>query len=530
MAQELYDYLLNVKMRPNKTAVLLAIPMYMYRIQTCSLEYGINFFQKAVLMFKTKPGIGNDTIAACLGLDNKLVDIVVDQLKSYKLIDRFGCLTPKGKEMKNDIDGLIVNDNSKSIGYIFQHVDDGRLYSYYVSNIDKATVLKGEICTGTKGDSGDEDFYTAPIMSKKLLEQRKNNYVPNEREILSLIRRSNKHAYSNTDIEELHLDTKQYGITYVPDNTPSVVWVCMYAYVPRNEDGIYASEWEILDPFGFDNNSELKLYVESLLTKGLIKDFTSNFRDLQTISGQTIDAYQNMMHDLVEKELASKFDIGYYNLDPNILDYLWLVVKHYLMLQRDFEHTSDGLIRPGKLGYDSYKSLIREFQNIFEAIFKLDKENKPSIYKKVRNEFKYEFRLNNRPRTDFWHEQSRTAYIEDLFNFEGLKADFVTERAILNFAKGFSPDTTNSLRHYLLRFLFAHKYDEANPLFDIIKDKVGIIYQAGGSRNKVSHGQTANEKKMVAVRKDEIDDYFNAIRQTINNYITKYHVKKEQTK
>lgn len=56
MAQELskYDYILNVEHRPNKTGVLLAIPMYMYRIEMKSIEYGINFFQKAVLMFKTK--------------------------------------------------------------------------------------------------------------------------------------------------------------------------------------------------------------------------------------------------------------------------------------------------------------------------------------------------------------------------------------------------------------------------------------------------------------------------------------------
>ena len=55
MAQELskYDYILNVEHRPNKTGVLLAIPMYMYRIEMKSIEYGINFFEKAVLMVKT---------------------------------------------------------------------------------------------------------------------------------------------------------------------------------------------------------------------------------------------------------------------------------------------------------------------------------------------------------------------------------------------------------------------------------------------------------------------------------------------
>ena len=84
MAQELYEYIYNVEHRPNKTGVLLAIPMYMYRIETFKIEYGINFFQKAVLMFKTKPGIDNSTIANCLGLDEELVNMVSEQLVTSK--------------------------------------------------------------------------------------------------------------------------------------------------------------------------------------------------------------------------------------------------------------------------------------------------------------------------------------------------------------------------------------------------------------------------------------------------------------
>jgi hypothetical protein len=81
MAQESFDYILNLEHRPNKTGVLLAIPMYMYRIETYKLSYGINFFQKAVLMFKTRPGIDNETIANCLGLDKSLIDKITEEIK-----------------------------------------------------------------------------------------------------------------------------------------------------------------------------------------------------------------------------------------------------------------------------------------------------------------------------------------------------------------------------------------------------------------------------------------------------------------
>lgn len=509
MGQESFDYILNIEHRLNKTGVLLAIPMYMYRVETKSIEYGINFFQKAVLMLKTKPGIDNSVIAACLGLDEKLIHLVSEQLVSNKLLGEDGRLTAQGQEKKNDIDGLIVDHNKKTIGYVFQHINDDGLYPFYVNNIRKASVLNGEICTGSKGETGDEDFYAKPISADGLLDNRVTNYAPNEREIISLIRRSNKHAHSNKDIDTLPIDSQNYGISFVPNNHPTVVWICTYAYVPRIKDDMYSSDWEIQDPFGFENNSELKVYVESLLTEGYIEDFSYKFKDLKTTQGLTIDNYNAMMDGLVDEEMGRTFDIDFHKLDRNLLKYLRNVIWKYLELKRTIETEICG-------NYVTY------IQKALEVIFKLDFEKNPKVYKILFNNIKYERRRNGM-HNDLYNSSDRQDCIEELYYSHGLKVDSQTLKNLKDFSRKFDPSSTSSLKHYLMKFLLAHKYDLNNPLYEIIKEKVGVIYAIANLRNMGSHGQTSNEQQMRALSSVDIDLYFGELKQIVNNYIIRYN-------
>ena len=146
-----------------------------------------------------------------------------------------------------------------------------------------------------------------------------------------------------------------------------------------------------------------------------------------------------------------------------------------------------------------------------------------SDYRKVYNSFKYEFRPNGRTRSDFYRPQDRYDYLDELFYTGVLKADLNTEQKIKAFSKEFDPRQAKSLKHYLLKFLFAHKYNDSNPLFDIIKEKVGIIYTIANLRNLSNHGQTSNEKQMRSLSKDEIDLYFSELKQIVNNYIIQYN-------
>lgn len=153
----------------------------------------------------------------------------------------------------------------------------------------------------------------------------------------------------------------------------------------------------------------------------------------------------------------------------------------------------------------------------------MDFERSDSVYRKVSNSFKYEFRLNGQ-RSDFYLAQDRYDYIEELFYTGGLKADSETERKMIDFSQKFdNPNQVKSLKHYLLKFLFGHKFDENNPLFDIIKEKVGIIYKIANLRNIGSHGRTSNESQIQLLSNEDINLYFKEITSIINNYIIHYN-------
>src|SRR5699024_10896284 len=114
--------------------------------------------------------------------------------------------------------------------------------------------------------------------------------------------------------------------------------------------------------------------------------------------------------------------------------------------------------------------------------------------------------------------------LDELFYIGGLKADLKTQESIKNLSDEFKPNKASSLKHYLLKFLFAHKFNDANPLYEIIKEKVGDIYTIANLRNLGSHGQTSNERQMRSLSNEEIETYFDVIKQFVNNYITCYYV------
>ena len=72
-------------------------------------------------------------------------------------------------------------------------------------------------------------------------------------------------------------------------------------------------------------------------------------------------------------------------------------------------------------------------------------------------------------------------------------------------------------------FSTTRSYIETYKGFDIIKEKVGVIYTIANLRNLSNHGQTSNEKQMRSLSKDEIDLYFSELKQIINNYIIQYN-------
>ena len=129
-------YIYNIKERPSKYSFLVAIPFNMYRIQTHKYSDGLNFFQRAVLKFLAKPGIGIEMISSIMDVDSRLVEIVVKQLKKKKYIDSDNLLTDEGRFYRNSAMGIVVDPTEKKIGYVFQMCDRDEYYPFYVNAIN----------------------------------------------------------------------------------------------------------------------------------------------------------------------------------------------------------------------------------------------------------------------------------------------------------------------------------------------------------------------------------------------------------
>ena len=76
METKLDKLIFNYPKVPSRKFKLVAVPMYMYTVQTNNFKNGMDFFEKAVLRFKTKPGFKDEDIARLLGVDEKLVKMI----------------------------------------------------------------------------------------------------------------------------------------------------------------------------------------------------------------------------------------------------------------------------------------------------------------------------------------------------------------------------------------------------------------------------------------------------------------------
>ena len=108
MAAEYSRLIFNLDSAPSPKYILVAVPLYMYRIQTSKFDSGLNFFEKTVFRFMARPDVSSQEIAESLGLDEKLVLVVQGQLQSRGLVNSLG-YTEKGRLLSKNMDSIIVD-------------------------------------------------------------------------------------------------------------------------------------------------------------------------------------------------------------------------------------------------------------------------------------------------------------------------------------------------------------------------------------------------------------------------------------
>ncbi|HAO08757.1 MAG TPA: hypothetical protein DCQ50_17665, partial [Chryseobacterium sp.] len=266
MEAEYKQIIFNIGIKPSPKSIMVSIPMYMYRIETNEFTYGLNFFQKTVLKFKSKPGIKSEKIAQLLGLDPKLIESVASELMVKGLLNEYGSLSDKGKEKLNEVDGLVINSGKRKLGYVFKYVNQDKLYQYFVSHITYADVIEEgkksfpKVVTGTKGEG--VDYCITPLFLDDLFRTQINVPKPAEKEILTLIQNADKKRISTGVNETSERISALLGVRFINEQ-PLMVWVCTYIYLHQTEDNFFEPDWRVLDPFGFGDNVALKFYLNS---------------------------------------------------------------------------------------------------------------------------------------------------------------------------------------------------------------------------------------------------------------------------
>lgn len=498
----------NIKGKPSPKTMLISIPMYMYRIKTKKYEYGLDFFQRAFLKFKFRPDVDNTTIAACLGLNEDLINQVQDVLAFSGYLTHDGIITDKGREMRND--SIIIDEKKEEIGYVFKFVNEDKCLPYYIDrkmlgespNYNTSNDGKLYISVGTKGDGEDRTIPVFPL--NFIIGHKRNLPPPNVQTIIDLISKTAKkkrrgiNPISNTDEIE-----KSLAVSFIPENAePDLVRVCTCVYLPQREDGLYEPEWQVKDPFFEEDNSiQLKFYLQSFGNDDFKKEIDERFGDAKTLDAKNFSEFSKLIDENVERIKEEDYDPGFDLLDKELQKSLYSIIKNKFILQQK-NYNDD----------DTIKQFISSCQMAFETIFRTDQQDRKYVYDIMKKEYSTPYGENSQP-----YRKKRRDALNDLIRNRIIVMS--NPNKLISLAK-VEPYYANSLRQYIYIWLLTYRYDNRSILFKLIDGKViNQLFDIADLRNEKQHGRTESENKNHAVTKENVENDYSFVNRFINQYI-----------
>lgn len=481
---------------------LVAVPMNMYTVQTNDFKNGMDFFEKAVLRFKTKPGFKDEDIAHLLGVDEKLIKMIVSKLVQEKQLDGNGVLTEKGKTTRLEMDGLIVNSAQKRIGYVFQYINEVRFYPFYVSDyrIPDTTVEVEPKILGQKGDG----YTTRVYYAKEILDEAVSLLPPDEKTIVKLIRNTAQYGRQGDTSSDSKNSGKGLSIKLLPDDTPQLVWVCTYMYFKQEGEDLYSSDWKVMDPFVLRDTEEeheemalddksLKMYLEEC-APNLVEEFIQEFGDIETIEKQRYREASTSMNKVIEENFLQDFGIYSSAVDSKLQSYLHRIIRSRLRYQYDDD------IEDASINFSD------NLQKVFENVLKKHRYNNPRLYSEVNRTFESD--------QDSWvNKNNKQAALEQLYKFV---FDSEAPVSLLAAAKQ-NIRRPSALKGFIVAFFLTRKYRD--PLYLLILKHSAILLEISELRNDRSHGKVQEERSREYLTKEEVDKYYDFLKSFINEYI-----------
>lgn len=511
MATESNRIIFNVPKAPSAKSILVSIPMNMYRIKTNKFDYGLDFFQKAIIMLKANPEVTVSTISACLGLEEDLIERIIRELVINEYLNNSGMLTKKGLDKKRDIDGLVINPKEQEIGYVFQYQDRNEFYPYYVKDLGNMPNLsnRDEIIIGTKGDG--RENCRKPFQMDFISAKKRVMPFPNEAVLFDIIAKTSRKIIAKTSRKDdifTHMPMSQLrktlSVSYLHDTPePIPVDVCTYVYLPkREEDDLYEPDWQILDPFGYGDSSQLKFYIESFHDDSFRNEIEHRFSDARTIASKNFGDYNIFLTQEVERMKESDFGVEFRRLDKNLQSYLDSAIKN-MFLFRQYRYDD----------FDSGDMFIISTQKALETLFLIDAERRKDIY----DEMKEDFSTPDKTSPEAYYHKRRD-FLKDLTRNHLIN---ITEpERLIRLSKKVEPNRSSSLKQYIYNLILTYNYDNQSPLFKLIDGNIEKLFDIAELRNSKGHGQTENEGAIAKLAKDVAEDSYAFLQEFINKYLT----------
>jgi len=496
MAQEsetysIQDIIFNYPKRPSKKSMVIGIPMLEYRIQTNDFKSGLNFFQKAILKFKSRPGFPNEKIAEYLGIDVKLVAAIENELVVAKLLDGNGALTEQGKTQKASMDGLVINNNKKKIGYIFRYLNEDRFYPYYVSSYRMPNVTSDNEpkINGLKGD----DFTYNVCYAKEMLSNIVNTVRPDEKKVFELIKHNDGRAKGDDHDDELPNVCRRLSVKFIPDDKPSLVWVCTYAYLEEKGNDMYGSDWKVLDPFSEEpeDSTSLKLYVKFNAPELTMK-IEENFANVQTVEKKIFKDANFQMEKQVDETILKDFPLPQ-KVDKKFNSYLRTIVR--TKISQEYCNYSDEA---------PAREFSTAFQDLFESLFKQHREKFPNEYKRMSSEFSSSYSND--------YISLRQGTMKKIFKE---KFNKLVPKAIFASAAG-SLEDPKALRGQMVATILTRMYTD--QFYQLILKYHVEIDNLCDMRNDRGHGHTDRERVNELLTKEQVEKDYGFLKSFIYEY------------
>ena len=504
MAAEYHRTIFNILKVPSPRSFLVAIPMNMYRIKTNKFKYGLDFFQKAIVMLKANPSVKDSTISACLGIGEDLVKQIVGELTFNGYIDGNGILTSRGQELSKNINGLVIDETNQELGYVFQYRDREEYYPFYIKNLGDAPNMSdnNEVIFGTKGDGYEK---RKPVYQLDFISDKKRTLpFPSENVLIELIERTSRkrgEMFENKSSTKLN---KSLSISYFHETPePIKVDVLTYIYLPqRDQDDLYEPDWQVLDPFGNDENSaQLKFYLESFRNKAFKDELDHYFADARTLASKNFGDYNSYLEKEVVEMRENDFNVEFLSLDKNLQTYLQSCIKN-MFIFRQYGYSDP----------DSGDMFIISTQKALETLFLIDVEKRKGVYEQMKKEFSSP---NNHSKDEYYHK--RRGYLIGLTRSRLIR--MVVPDRLIRLSKNVEPNKANSLKQYIYNLILTYYFDNQSPLFKLIDGNIEKLFDIAELRNSKGHGHTERSGVDTILSKDVAESSYSFIKEFINRYI-----------